>query len=215
MKPRRRALGRPDELSLELFGRAAAPERTCGSDEAGRGPLAGPVVAAAVILDARRPVEGLRDSKQLTPAQRDRLAVTIQAQSSAWAVAVATVEEIDRLNILNASLLAMQRAIEALDPEAEYALIDGNQLPRLAIPASAIINGDATHPAIAAASILAKTHRDALMRVLDQEFPGYGFAHHVGYATAEHLECLRRLGPCAAHRRSFAPVRIMGTDLLL
>jgi len=204
-----------DELSLDLFARLAEPERTCGSDEAGRGPLAGPVVAAAVILDVRRPIEGLRDSKQLTRMQRDRLAVTIQARSSAWAVAFATVEEIDRFNILNASLLAMQRAIEALDPEAEYALIDGNQLPRLAIPATAIIDGDATHPAIAAASILAKTHRDALMRVLDHEFPGYGFARHVGYATAEHLQNLRRLGPCAVHRRSFLPVRTLSTDWLL
>lgn len=194
--------------NLELFALAPIPERTCGSDEAGRGPLAGPVVAAAVILDARRPIEGLRDSKVLTALQRDRLAVTIQSQCCAWAVAAATVEEIDRLNILNASLLAMQRAIEALDPHAEYALIDGNQLPRLAIPASAIVNGDATQPAIAAASILAKTHRDALMRVLDGDFPGYGFARHVGYATEEHLENLRRLGPCAAHRKSFAPVRI-------
>ncbi|HUL64424.1 MAG TPA: ribonuclease HII [Burkholderiaceae bacterium] len=198
-----------------MFGGGTAPERTCGSDEAGRGPLAGPVVAAAVILDPRQPIEGLRDSKQLTPAQRDRLAVTIQARSQAWAIAAATVEEIDRLNILNASLLAMQRAIEALDPEAEYALIDGNQLPRLAIPASAIVDGDATHPAIAAASILAKTHRDALMRVLDHDFPGYGFARHVGYATAEHLENLRRLGPCAVHRRSFLPVRTLTTDFLL
>jgi ribonuclease HII len=198
-----------------MFGGGTAPERTCGSDEAGRGPLAGPVVAAAVILDPRQPIEGLRDSKQLTPAQRDRLAVTIQARARAWAIAAASVEEIDRFNILNASLLAMQRAIEALDPEAEYALIDGNQLPRLAIPATAIVDGDATHPAIAAASILAKTHRDALMRVLDQDFPGYGFARHVGYATAEHLENLRRLGPCAVHRRSFLPVRTLTTDFLL
>jgi ribonuclease HII len=210
--PRR---GRHDELSLDMFGGGTAPERTCGSDEAGRGPLAGPVVAAAVILDPRQPIEGLRDSKQLTPAQRDRLAVTIQARARAWAIAAASVEEIDRFNILNASLLAMQRAIEALDPEAEYALIDGNQLPRLAIPATAIVDGDATHPAIAAASILAKTHRDALMRVLDQDFPGYGFARHVGYATAEHLENLRRLGPCAVHRRSFLPVRTLATDFLL
>src|SRR5262245_37302737 len=125
-RPRR---GGINGVNLELFARVAEPERTCGSDEAGRGPLAGPVVAAAVILDARHPIEGLRDSKQLTPAQRDRLAVTIQARCSAWAVASASVEEIDRINILNASLLAMQRAIEALDPEAEYAVIDGNQLP--------------------------------------------------------------------------------------
>jgi ribonuclease HII len=207
--------GRRDEFSLQLFAPLAAPERTCGSDEAGRGPLAGPVVAAAVILDVRRLIEGLRDSKQLSPAQRDQLAVTIQLRASAWAVALATVEEIDRLNILNASLLAMTRAIEALDPQAEYAVIDGNQLPRLAIPASAIIDGDATHPAIAAASILAKTHRDALMRVLDKDFPGYGFARHVGYATEEHLQNLRRLGPCAAHRRSFLPVQTQMTGWLL
>lgn len=210
-----RGRGTDDELSLDLFPRAVPPERTCGSDEAGRGPLAGPVVAAAVILDARRPIVGLRDSKQLTSAQRDRLSATIQARATAWAVAAATVEEIDRLNILNASLLAMQRAIEALDPAAECALIDGNQLPRLAIPARAIIDGDATHPAIAAASILAKTHRDALMRALDRDFPGYGFARHMGYGTAEHLENLRRLGPCAAHRRSFLPVGASLTDLLL
>jgi len=212
MKARTR---RQSDAAADLFGGAVPPERTCGSDEAGRGPLAGPVVAAAVILDARQPIEGLRDSKQLTPAQRDRLAVTIQFRARAWAVASASVEEIDRINILNASLLAMQRAIEALDPQAEFALIDGNQLPRLAIPASAIVNGDATHPAISAASILAKTHRDALMRLLDQDFPGYGFARHVGYATEEHLECLRRLGPCAAHRRSFLPVRALTTNLLL
>ncbi|HTT12700.1 MAG TPA: ribonuclease HII [Burkholderiaceae bacterium] len=209
-----RARGHEDELSLDLFPRSAAPGRTCGSDEAGRGPLAGPVVAAAVILDARRPIEGLRDSKQLSAAQRDRLAVTIQGRAAAWAVGAATVEEIDRLNILNASLLAMQRAIEALDPEAEFALIDGNQLPRLAIPARAIVDGDATQPAIAAASILAKTHRDALMRALDESFPGYGFARHMGYATAEHLANLRRLGPCAVHRRSFLPVRALSSDLL-
>jgi ribonuclease HII len=213
MKLRFRA--RREQVNLDLFPPGVLPERTCGSDEAGRGPLAGPVVAAAVILDGRRPIDGLRDSKQLTPMQRDRLAVTIQSQALAWSVALASVEEIDRLNILNASLLAMQRAIDALDPRADYALIDGNQLPRLAIPASAIVNGDATQPAIAAASILAKTHRDALMRVLDQDFPGYGFAQHAGYATGEHLEKLQRLGPCPAHRRSFAPVRIMSIDDLL
>jgi ribonuclease HII len=202
-------------LNLELFAPTGEPERTCGSDEAGRGPLAGPVVAAAVILDPRCPIEGLRDSKQLSAAQRDRLAVTIRVRALAWSVALATVEEIDRINILNASLLAMQRAIEALDPAAEFAVIDGNQLPRLAIPAAAIVDGDATHPAIAAASILAKTHRDALMRRLDEEHPGYGFARHVGYATAEHLENLRKLGPCAVHRRSFLPVRESMTPTLL
>jgi ribonuclease HII len=214
MKPAKQV--RLEDVNLDLFGPAITPERTCGSDEAGRGPLAGPVVAAAVILDPRRPIEGLRDSKQLSAAQRDHLAVTIQARAMAWAIAFATVEEIDRINILNASLLAMQRAIDKLDPRAELALIDGNQLPRLSIPATAIVDGDESHPAIAAASILAKTHRDALMRVVDQEFPGYGFARHVGYATEEHLENLRRLGPCAVHRRSFLPVRTtLSTDWLL
>lgn len=206
IRVRRRA---PDDHTADLFGRAVVPERTCGSDEAGRGPLAGPVVAAAVILDPRRPIEGLKDSKQLTALQRDVLAVRIQERASAWAIALASVEEIDRFNILNASLLAMQRAIAALDPAAEFALIDGNQLPLLAIPAAAIVGGDASHPAISAASILAKAHRDALMRALDGDFPGYGFGRHAGYATAEHLQSLRRLGPCAAHRRSFAPVRAL------
>lgn len=196
-----------DANDLDLFGRAAAPERVCGVDEAGRGPLAGPVVAAAVILDPHRPIDGLRDSKQLAPARREALAATIQRRARAWAVASATVEEIDRLNILQASLLAMRRAVELLDPSAEFALIDGNRLPALAIPAQALIGGDASTAAIAAASILAKTHRDGLMRALDVQYPGYGFARHFGYATAEHLRALRRLGPCPLHRRSFAPVR--------
>jgi ribonuclease HII len=196
-----------DATDLDLFGRAAAPDRICGVDEAGRGPLAGPVVAAAVILDPRRPVEGLRDSKQLAAARRDELAVTIQRRAIAWAVALATVEEIDRVNILQASLLAMRRAVEMLDPAPEFALIDGNRLPPLAIPSQALIGGDASAPAIAAASILAKTHRDALMRTLDATYPEYGFARHFGYATPEHLAALRRCGPCALHRRSFAPVR--------
>jgi len=179
----------------------------CGADEAGRGPLAGPVVAAAVILDPRRPIEGLRDSKQLSPARRAALAIEIRSRAIAWHVAASSVLEIDELNILQASLLAIRRAVEALEPAAQFALIDGNQLPRLAIPARAIIGGDATEPAISAASILAKTHRDALMRALDAEHPGYGFATHVGYPTPEHLARLRERGPCAAHRRSFAPVR--------
>jgi ribonuclease HII len=196
-----------DPSGLDLFGRAAAPDRICGVDEAGRGPLAGPVVAAAVILDPRRPIDGLRDSKQLAPARRDELAVTIQRRALAWAVALATVEEIDRINILQASLLAMRRAVELLEPAPEFALIDGNQLPPLAIPAQALIGGDASVPAIAAASILAKSHRDALMRTLDATYPQYGFARHFGYATPEHLAALRRCGPCALHRRSFAPVR--------
>jgi ribonuclease HII len=181
--------------------------RICGVDEAGRGPLAGPVVAAAVILDAQRPIDGLRDSKQLSPGRRDELAAQIRGRAIAWAIASASVPEIDRLNILQASLLAMKRAIEALDPVADAALVDGNRLPSLAIRARAVIGGDALEPAISAASILAKQHRDRLMAELDLAFPGYGFAEHAGYPTPSHLRRLRELGPCPIHRRSFAPVR--------
>lgn len=188
---------------------ARAAQRVCGADEAGRGPLAGPVVAAAVILDDAAPIDGLRDSKRLSAAQRESLASTIRAQAIAWAVAEASVEEIDAINILQASLLAMQRAIESLDPPASFALVDGNRVPRLAIPARAVVGGDATQPAIAAASILAKVHRDALMRALDAIHPGYGFAEHFGYPTPAHLRRLRELGPSGVHRRSFAPVRQM------
>jgi len=193
----------------DLFAAPWQGRRVCGADEAGRGPLAGPVIAAAVILDPARPIAGLRDSKQLSPARRDELAQVIRGQATAWAVAAASVQEIDRINILQASLLAMKRAIELLDPAAECALIDGNQLPRLAIEARAVIGGDALEPAISAASILAKQHRDRLMAELDLAFPGYGFAVHAGYPTPGHLERLRVLGPCAAHRRSFAPVRAL------
>lgn len=196
--------------SASLFeAPARASGRVCGADEAGRGPLAGPVVAAAVILDPRRPIEGLRDSKQLSPARRETLAAEIRARAIAWQVACSSVTEIDELNILQASLLAIRRAVEALQPAAHFALIDGNQLPRLPIPARAIVGGDAMEPAISAASILAKTHRDALMRALDAAHPGYGFATHVGYPTPDHLARLRERGPCAAHRRSFAPVRAL------
>jgi ribonuclease HII len=180
--------------------------RVCGVDEAGRGPLAGAVVAAAVILDPRVAIAGLRDSKQLSPARREVLAGLIRARALAWAVGLASVEEIDRLNILRASLLAMRRAVEALDPPADAALIDGNVLPPLQLRMQAIVGGDATEPAISAASILAKTHRDAMMCALHTDFPGYGFARHFGYPTPEHLRLLRALGPCPAHRRSFAPV---------
>jgi ribonuclease HII len=178
-----------------------------GVDEAGRGPLAGPVVAAAVILDPARAIAGARDSKLLTPRRREALAHEIRAGALAWAVALASVEEIDRLNILQASLLAMRRALDALRPAAELALIDGNRLPALGIAARAIVGGDATEPAISCASILAKTHRDALMCELDRLHPGYGFADHFGYPTPQHRERLLALGPCVAHRRSFAPVR--------
>lgn len=195
-------------LIVDLFeAPARAAGRLCGVDEAGRGPLAGPVVAAAVILDGRRRIRGVRDSKQMTPKQREEVAAKIRERAVAWAIGAADVDEIDRINILRASLLAMRRAVEALQPQAEYALIDGNQLPPLGIPARAVIGGDACEPPISAASILAKTHRDALMRALDAQHPGYGFAEHVGYATPDHLACLRRLGPCVLHRRSFAPVR--------
>jgi ribonuclease HII len=193
----------------DLFAAPGAGRRVCGVDEAGRGPLAGPVVAAAVILDPARPIDGLSDSKRLSAAQRERLAPLIRSRAKAWAVAQASVGEIDDLNILQASLLAMTRAVEALQPAAEFALVDGNRLPRLRIEARAVVGGDASEPAISAASILAKVQRDALMRQLDARFPGYGFADHAGYPTPVHLDCLRRLGPCDEHRRSFAPVRAL------
>jgi ribonuclease HII len=185
--------------------------RIAGVDEAGRGPLAGPVVAAAVVLDPNRPIEGLRDSKQLTPARRRDLATRIRADALAFAVAQASVAEIDRLNILQASLLAMRRAIEALQPVVDLVLVDGNRVPLIAIASRAIVGGDAIEPAISAASILAKTHRDALMRALHRRYPEYGFARHFGYPTPQHLARLNALGPCAVHRRSFAPVRALLT----
>ncbi len=178
-----------------------------GVDEAGRGPLAGPVVAAAVILDPGRPVAGLADSKALTPARRAELAEEIRSWALAWAVAAASVEEIDRLNILQASLLAMSRAVAGLDPAPVQALIDGNQLPRLQCAARAIVRGDATEPAISAASILAKVARDAEMCALDAVYPGYDFARHKGYPTVQHLAALEQHGVSPVHRRSFAPVR--------
>jgi ribonuclease HII len=165
------------------------------------------VVAAAVILDPGRPISGARDSKRLSALQRERLADEIRERSLSWAIASASVEEIDTLNILQASLLAMRRAIDALRPAADFALIDGNRLPVLRIGARAIIGGDASEPAISCASILAKTYRDARMRELDREHPGYGFAVHFGYPTPEHRQRLEHLGPCAIHRRSYAPVR--------
>ena len=178
----------------------------CGVDEAGRGPLAGPVVAAAVILDPERPIDGLNDSKKLSAKRREALALEIRAKSLAWAVAEASVEEIDRLNILKASLLAMRRAVDGLAPKPERALIDGNRCPRLDCPAQAIIGGDGKIASIAAASILAKTVRDAGMQVLHGTYPMYGFDRHMGYPTAFHLQTLRMHGPCPAHRRRYAPV---------
>ena len=177
-----------------------------GVDEAGRGPLAGPVVAAAVILDPARPIVGLADSKQLSPARRERLATEIRAKALAWALGRAEVAEIDRLNILQASLLAMQRAVTALHIAPEKVLVDGNRCPQLACPCQAIVKGDATVPAIGAASILAKVARDAELRELHDRYSQYDFARHKGYPTAAHLDALRRHGPCPEHRRSFAPV---------
>ena len=178
----------------------------CGVDEAGRGPLAGPVVAAAVILDPRQPIDGLNDSKKLTAARREMLAVEIREKALAWAVAEASVQEIDRINILQASLLAMQRAVSGLSLMPEKALVDGNKCPVLACPVEAIVGGDGKLAAIAAASILAKTVRDALMQELHVRYPQYGFDRHKGYPTAFHLAALREHGISPVHRRSYGPV---------
>ena len=178
-----------------------------GVDEAGRGPLAGPVFAAAVILDPARPIEGLRDSKRLSPQQRDVLYVEILSRARAIGVAFAEADEIDRLNILRASLLAMQRAVAALAEQPQVIYVDGNQLPSFGVPAVAVIGGDDLIPAISAASIVAKVSRDRVMATLAMCYPDYGFDVHKGYATAEHLAALRRLGPTPIHRKSFAPVR--------
>jgi ribonuclease HII len=179
----------------------------CGVDEAGRGPLAGPVFAAAVILDPAQPIVGLADSKKLSARKRERLALEIRTKACAWAIAEASVEEIDRLNILQATLLAMKRAVSALAVSPLEVLIDGNRCPDLSLPTRAIIGGDATVPEISAASILAKTARDAEMLKLHRQFPQYGFDRHFGYGTAIHLAALRQHGPSICHRRTFAPVR--------
>jgi ribonuclease HII len=181
----------------------------CGVDEAGRGPLAGPVYAAAVILDRAMPILGLKDSKLLSERKREILAVKIQKHSLAWAVAYASVEEIDRLNILQATMLAMQRAVEGLGIRPDEAWIDGNRCPKLACRVRAFVQGDRLHPEISAASILAKTARDAEMLRLHERYPQYGFDRHKGYPTPEHLACLEQHGASAIHRRSFAPVRRM------
>ncbi|HQY69099.1 MAG TPA: ribonuclease HII [Pseudomonadales bacterium] len=178
-----------------------------GVDEAGRGPLAGDVIAGAVILDPARPVPGLRDSKKVSRARRPQLAAAVREAAQAWAIGRASVAEIDRLNILQASLLAMRRAVEALALAPQFVLVDGNRCPAWAYPALAVVGGDDLVPAISAASVLAKVERDAEMVALDALYPGYGFAAHKGYPTAEHLAALRRLGASPVHRRSFAPVR--------
>lgn len=177
-----------------------------GVDEVGRGPLAGAVVAAAVILDPEKPIVGLTDSKKLTDKKRDQLFDIIQRDALAWAIGRAEVEEIDTLNILHASMLAMKRAVEQLQPAAEFAQVDGNRCPNLTIPSEAIVKGDLTVPCISAASILAKVFRDREMEMLDSVYPGYGLALHKGYPTRAHIEALKKLGPSPIHRRSFGPV---------
>jgi ribonuclease HII len=192
------------------------PGLVAGVDEAGRGPLAGPVVAAAVILDPSRPIEGLADSKVLSEPRRAALALTIRARSAAWGVGWADAAEVDALNVLQATFLAMRRALLALSSPPSHALVDGDRCPDLgglAIPCSAlaVVRGDATVPSISAASILAKCARDDCMRELDARYPGYGFAAHKGYPTAAHVVALRRLGASPVHRLSFAPVQSLGS----
>lgn len=178
-----------------------------GVDEAGRGPLAGPVYAAAVILSDDAPIAGLNDSKKLTHAKREQLFDQIQTHAIAWNIAEATVAEIDEINILQATLLAMRRAVEGLPIAATTAVIDGNQMPDLAIPAQTIVGGDAIEPAISAASILAKVARDRVMLEWHQRYPEYGFAQHKGYGTKGHLQALQQFGPCEIHRRSYKPIQ--------
>jgi len=184
----------------------------CGVDEAGRGPLAGPVFAACVVLREGDPIEGLADSKVLSPERREELAHQIRDRAAAWAVASASVEEIDRINILRASLLAMRRAVEQLLVEPHEVLVDGLHCPTVRFPVRAIVDGDALVAEISAASILANTARDALMVQLHDLYPEYGFASHKGYSTPQHLEALQRFGICPIHRRSFAPVRSLCFD---
>jgi ribonuclease HII len=185
------------------------PLGLCGVDEAGRGPLAGPVVAAAVMLDPGKPIAGLRDSKKLSAKARERLADEIRNHAAAWCVAEASVAEIDRLNILQATMLAMQRAVAGLQRPPDEVWVDGNRCPDWAWRSQAVVKGDDKVASIAAASILAKTARDHFMCRLDEEFPVYGFARHMGYGTAAHLAALKTHGACPHHRRSFAPVKLM------
>ena len=193
--------------SLPLFD--DTDELMCGVDEAGRGPLAGPVFAAAVILDPARPIAGLRDSKKLSEAQRDALAIEIKAKALSWSIAQSSEQEIDTLNILQATMLAMRRAVEGLPTQPTLALIDGNRCPVMAVRAEAIVKGDDKVPAISAASILAKTARDAALQELHRQYPQYAFDQHKGYPTALHLERLRAHGVSPVHRRSYAPVRAL------
>ena len=193
---------------LDLVGNGAPLQgrHVAGVDEVGRGPLAGPVVAAAVVLNPARPVEGLRDSKELSASEREELDERIRERAFAWALGRADVAEIDRINILRASLVAMRRAVVALGADVQLAYVDGNTAPALPCPAVAVIGGDATVPSISAASIVAKVARDAEMRAAAEDYPDYGFERHKGYATPTHLAALQRLGPTPLHRCSFAPV---------
>lgn len=191
----------------DLFEVAYTGPNLAGVDEVGRGPLAGDVVAAAVILDPGRPISGLRDSKKLSAPRREELAQLIRERALAWSVARASVAEIDEINILQASLLAMHRAVRALDPQPGYVLVDGNRLPRWDYASEPVVKGDDRVPAIAAASILAKVQRDSELIALEKQYPGYGFAAHKGYPTAVHLQALQTLGVTPVHRRSFAPVK--------
>jgi len=200
---RSRKSSTPEQLGLPW----AAPGLLAGVDEAGRGPLAGPVVAAAVILDELQPVRGLADSKTLSPRRRERLHDEIRAKALCVSVAEASVDEIDRLNILQATLLAMRRAVEGLRLTPRQVWVDGNRVPVLRMPVQALVKGDARVPAISAASIVAKVHRDRLCSALHERFPQYGFDVHKGYPTPQHLQALQAHGACAEHRRSFAPVR--------
>ena len=195
---------------------AESGDLIAGVDEAGRGPLAGPVVAAAVILDPNNPIEGLRDSKKLSARVRERLADEIKKKALAWSIAHATVEEIDELNILEATMLAMKRAIVGLSVEPNLILVDGNRIPKMNYRINAVVKGDDKVPAISAASILAKTTRDSAMIELDARYPEYGFAKHKGYGVKQHIEAIRRYGILPVHRKSFSPVKEMlaGDDLL-
>lgn len=195
----------PETLSLFDY----AGEVICGVDEAGRGPLAGPVTAAAVILDPARPIEGLRDSKKLSEAQRDALAVLIKERALAWSIAQCSEQEIDTLNILQATLLAMRRAVEGLSVQPTLALIDGNRCPVMAVRSEAIVKGDDKVPAISAASILAKTARDHLLSELHLQYPQYALDQHKGYPTALHLARLKEFGVSPIHRKSYGPVRAL------
>jgi ribonuclease HII len=206
LKSSPKALHKPtrfEQLGLQFM----APGLVAGVDEAGRGPLAGPVVAAAVILDDLQAIQGLADSKVLSPRRRERLYDEIRARALCCSVASASVEEIDQINILQATMLAMKRAVEGLRILPHRVVVDGNRVPVLRVPVEALVRGDSLMPAISAASILAKVERDRLCDALHAAHPAYGFATHKGYPTPEHLQALREHGPCPEHRRSFAPVR--------